>query len=119
MTLFEKLVLAAANRESLVLRELALEFLAQNPTFEHIPQPDFSDPIQLAIAAGLLELFATRRGHAAPNWVKNFSSPIPFSWWQPPNECHIFDNYAKRMHRLSFVNEACLRLQTFSSLLES
>ncbi len=78
MTLFEKLVLAAANRESLALRELTLEFLAQNATLEEIPQPNFSDPIQLAIAAGLLELFATRRGQAAPDWVKDFSSPTPF-----------------------------------------
>jgi hypothetical protein len=41
-------------------------------------KPNFSDPVQLAIAAGLLELFATRRGQAAPTWVKNFSSPTPF-----------------------------------------
>jgi hypothetical protein len=78
MNLFEQLVLAAANRESLMLRELTLEFLAQNSTLEQIPQPNFSDPVQLAIAAGLLELFATRRSQAAPDWVKNFSSPTPF-----------------------------------------
>jgi hypothetical protein len=78
MNLFEQLVLAAVNRESLMLRELTLEFLSQNATFEYIPQPNFSDPVQLAIAAGLLELFATRRGQTAPDWVKEFSSPIPF-----------------------------------------
>jgi hypothetical protein len=78
MTLFEQLVLAAANRESLTLRELTLEFLAQNATFEEIVQPNFSEPLQLALAAGLLELFATRRGQTAPDWVKEFSSPTPF-----------------------------------------
>ncbi len=78
MTLFEQLVLAAARRESLMLRELTLEFLAQNSTLKDIPQPNFSDPLQLAIAAGLLELFATRRGQTAPSWVKIFSSPTPF-----------------------------------------
>jgi hypothetical protein len=78
MNLFEQLVLAAANRESLELRELTLEFLAKNPAFEQIAQPNFSDPLQLAIAAGLLELFATRSGQTAPDWVKNFSSPTPF-----------------------------------------
>ncbi len=78
MNLFEQLVLAAANRQSLELRELTLEFLAQNVRLEDIAQPNFSDPIQLAIAAGLLELFANRRGQKAPAWVQNFSSPIPF-----------------------------------------
>ncbi len=78
MTLFEQLVLAAANRQSLEVRELTLEFLAQNSTLEQIAQPNFSDPLQLAIAAGLLEMFATRRGQKAPDWVKNFSSPTPF-----------------------------------------
>ena len=78
MTLFEQLVLAAANRESLALRELTLEFLAQNATLEEIAQPNFSDPLQLAIAAGLLELFAARRGQTAPAWVKQFFSPTPF-----------------------------------------
>jgi hypothetical protein len=72
------LVLAAANRQSLELRELTLEFLAQNLTLEEIAQPNFSDPVQLAIAAGLLELFATRRSQSAPDWVKQFSSPTPF-----------------------------------------
>ena len=78
MNLFEQLVFAAANRQSLELRELTLEFLAQNATLETVPQPNFSDPLQLAIAAGLLELFASRRGQTAPDWVKNFSSPTPF-----------------------------------------
>ncbi len=78
MTLFEQLVLAAANRESLELRELTLEFLAQNSTLEDIAEPNFSDPLQLAIAVGLLDLFATRRGQTAPDWVQNFSSPMPF-----------------------------------------
>jgi hypothetical protein len=52
MNLFEQLVLAAANRQSLELRELTLEFLTQNATLKDIPQPGFSDPLQLAIAAG-------------------------------------------------------------------
>ncbi len=78
MPLFEQLVLAAANRQSLELRELTLEFLAQNIRLEEIAQPNLSDPLQLAIAAGLLELFASRRSQKAPSWVQDFSSPTPF-----------------------------------------
>jgi hypothetical protein len=78
MNTFETLVQAAANRDALKLRELTLEFLDAHAALENVAQPGFTDLKHLVIAAGLLDLFAARRGQRAPTWVAEVSSVEPF-----------------------------------------
>ncbi len=78
MNKLETLVHAAADRDSLKLRELTLEFLSAHPTLEDIEKPDFPDSKHLAIAAGLLDLFATRRHQQPPLWVTGVTGVEPF-----------------------------------------
>ncbi len=78
MSDLEILAQAAAQRDSLQLRALTLEFLENHKTFEHIVMPNVQDKKLLAIAAGLLELFAARQGQQAPSWVRTIGSTEPF-----------------------------------------
>jgi hypothetical protein len=78
MSDLEILARAAANRDSLQLRALTLEFLENHKTFDHIVMPDIQDKKLLAIAAALLELFATRQGQQAPSWVHGVGNTEPF-----------------------------------------
>jgi hypothetical protein len=78
MSDLEILAQAAAKRDSLQLRALTLEFLKNHEELEQIIIPDTEDKKLLAIAAGLLELFASRVGQNAPAWVNTIGSTEPF-----------------------------------------
>ncbi len=78
MSDLEILAQTAARRDSLQLRALTLEFLQNHKILVHIMMPSIEDQKLLAIAAGLLELFATRTKQEAPAWVDTIGSTEPF-----------------------------------------
>ena len=71
MVSIEQLAEAAMNRESLLLRSLAQDWLRGRQRFDLIPRPNLTDRNLMAIAASLVEMFAERAGHAAPAWTKD------------------------------------------------
>lgn len=70
MVRIEQLAEAAIGGEALLLRSLAHDFLQENPTLSASVAPSSEDPSILAVSAGLIELFAERRGQLAPAWVQ-------------------------------------------------
>ena len=96
MTILERLAQAALDRDSLRLREIALEFLSVFPNLQAVPAPTFTDPRLHAIAASLVELFASRRGQNPPEWTRHVSSAEPF----------FLVSAAERMPRLRALCEA-------------
>jgi hypothetical protein len=96
MTRLEQMARAALERDSLGLREMALEFLSAFPKLEAVPEPEFTDPRLRAIAAGLVELFAVRRSQASPAWTRDVSRTEPF----------FLVRAAERMPRLRALCEA-------------
>lgn len=69
MAQLEEIATAALAGESLQVRALVQEFLREHPHLVQIPQPQSHDERILAIAAGLIELFAARRQQPAPSWT--------------------------------------------------
>ena len=78
MELIEALAAAALRRDSLQVRSLAQELVRSTPRFSEIPRPTIRDARVLAIAAGLVELFALRAGQPPPAWTSEIGpSPEP------------------------------------------
>ncbi|HZL35046.1 MAG TPA: hypothetical protein VFC78_07035 [Tepidisphaeraceae bacterium] len=69
MATLEQLAQAALGGEALALRGLAQDWLAENPNFACVPRPRSNDPMVLAVAAALVEMFADRRGETGPDWA--------------------------------------------------
>lgn len=69
MVRIEQLTAAALAGEGLALRALAQDWLRENPAIDATPHPSSDDPMLLAVAAGLVEMFAARRGQASPAWA--------------------------------------------------
>lgn len=64
----DELAIALRQRDALRARTLYGELVETDPT-DYEP-PELSDPIELAIAASIAELIASRRGTAAPTWTQ-------------------------------------------------
>ena len=64
----DELVHALRTRDALRARVLYMDFLASDPST--IPQPSFTDELDLAIAASIVELIAARLHTAAPAWTR-------------------------------------------------
>lgn len=71
MVLIEEVAIAAIQGEALLARSLAQGWLAQTPHVAATPAPASQDPIVRAVAAGLVELFASRRAESAPDWTRS------------------------------------------------
>jgi hypothetical protein len=76
--LFKQMAIAALGRDSLLLRELVLDFLSQRLELSLIQQPRLENHAQLVVIAALLELFATRLGQLPPAWTKDVVGGEPF-----------------------------------------
>src|SRR5437870_5441096 len=71
MVQLDQLASAARDGDALTLRSLVQDFLRDHQTLSNCPRPISSDGINIAIAAGLIELLASRRSETAPIWTKD------------------------------------------------
>jgi capsid protein len=78
INLTDQLALAALERRSLELRELVLEISRWHPDLSVLPTPTVQDTRARAIAAGIVEVLAERRGQVAPVWTKLEGATEPF-----------------------------------------
>ncbi|MCE7982747.1 MAG: hypothetical protein DYG89_16305 [Caldilinea sp. CFX5] len=69
MVKIEEIATAALAGESLLVRALVQDFLRQHPKLTEVPRPQATDERIIALAAGLLELFATRSQQTPPLWT--------------------------------------------------
>jgi hypothetical protein len=74
----DQLAQAALERHSLLLRDLALLLLEAHIDLSTVPAPLNSDPRSRAVAAGLVELLAARRGQEPPVWTRLEGEAEPF-----------------------------------------
>jgi hypothetical protein len=73
----DELAIALRRRDALRARTLYSELIEVDPA-EYEP-PDLSDPIELAIAASMAELIASRRNTSAPTWTRQIRTlPEPY-----------------------------------------
>ena len=78
MVTIKQVAQAALFADDLNLRLLAQEFLRNAPVLRNIPRPNTRDRRVLAVAAGLIELFALRAGQKPPAWTKSVgAAPEP------------------------------------------
>lgn len=70
MATIERIGIAILQDDSLLARALVQEFLHSQPFLAEINQPETTDPVLLAVAASLLELFALRTHQSAPAWTQ-------------------------------------------------
>lgn len=76
MATLEQLAEAALNRDNLMLRSLAQDWLRDNPRLSEVPRPRIGDSRVLAAAASLIELFAQRAQQNPPAWAREVG-PLP------------------------------------------
>jgi hypothetical protein len=65
----EELAETALSGDALKLRSQTQDWLSENPSVTECAAPSSSNATVLAIAAGLVELFADRRAQAPPTWA--------------------------------------------------
>jgi hypothetical protein len=65
---------AALTGEAMALRSLAQDWLAQTKSIAACAPPGSTDPAARAVAAGLVELFAERRGEPPPDWTRGIAA---------------------------------------------
>jgi hypothetical protein len=79
MVTIEKVAQYALFSDDIKLSLLVEAFLAQNPNLASVPKPLTDNLRVLAVAAGLIELFALRAGQPAPEWTRAVGAiPTPF-----------------------------------------
>jgi hypothetical protein len=76
MVKIEEIAKAALAGNGLRTRSLVQDFLRENPHLVDVPLPDVDDVNVLAVAASLLELFASRFSQKSPAWTKEVG-PVP------------------------------------------
>lgn len=74
MVTIDELAEVAVSGDALRLRSIAQDWLRDNDHFGDISRPKTTDPTRLAVAAGLVEMFAERAGQTAPNWTDDVPS---------------------------------------------
>lgn len=70
MATIEQIAAAILYDDSLITRALVQDFLRSEPALAEITRPETTDPVLLAVAASILELFAVRTHQPAPAWTK-------------------------------------------------
>ncbi|MBX2997187.1 MAG: hypothetical protein KF893_01660 [Caldilineaceae bacterium] len=71
MVTIEQITAAILRDDGLMARALVQEFLGSRPVLADIPEPNIDDPVALAVAAALLELFSLRTDQPAPIWTQH------------------------------------------------
>ena len=74
MVRIDDLAEAALSGDALRLRSLAQDWLGENRSIESSRPPESNDPTLRAIAAGLVEMFAERRGERPPAWSEGIAA---------------------------------------------
>jgi hypothetical protein len=75
----EQLAEAALAGDALLLRSLTLDWLRENPSLAKLSPPQSQDETVNVVAAGLVDLLASRCGQSPPPWTANIGSlPQPF-----------------------------------------
>jgi len=77
MVTIEQIAMAILRDDSLMTRALVRDFLRSQPVLAEIRQPETDDPVLLAIAAALLELFALRTHQPPPQWTQQIGPVEP------------------------------------------
>jgi hypothetical protein len=62
---------AALKRDALLLRSLVQDLERSRISLEELPPPDSTRPEVQSCAASLVELLASRRGEASPEWTRD------------------------------------------------
>src|SRR5436190_995050 len=70
MVTLDQLAEAVLQRNSLLARSLAQDFLRETETLSEVPLPNANDVRLLATAAAIIELFAAQRNQAPPHWTQ-------------------------------------------------
>ena len=68
----DELAVALRNRDALLARSLYAELSNVDPC--EIQEPSLTGELELAIAASVVELLASRRGLPAPPWTRRIDS---------------------------------------------
>ena len=97
MVRFEGIVEAILEGDALATRNLVQEWMSEPQATRDVVKPATGDPLRLALAASLMELFAARLGQAAPAWTQ----------WIPPLEHPFFPVRASL--RMRYLRELCER----------
>ena len=70
----EQIAVAVLNDDTLAARSLVQAFLRGQPVLAELSQPETDNPVVLAVAAALLELFALRTQQPAPGWTRQIGA---------------------------------------------
>ncbi len=73
-TQLKKVAQYALFSDDIKLDLLVEDFLRSNPVLKNVPKPDTNDLRTLAVAAGLIELFALRSQQEPPTWTTEVGS---------------------------------------------
>ncbi len=83
MITIERIAYAALYADPLLLRAYVMKFLDEIKDLHRVPRPNIDDPLVMAVAAGLLELFCLRAGQTPPAWTRAVgSAPQPTFLWK-------------------------------------
>src|SRR4051794_37918306 len=93
----EQVAQAALSGDALRLRSLVQDWLGEHPKLADTPAPASIDQTVLSVAAGLVELFAQRRGESPPVWAARIGAA--------PRPIHLV-KAAQTMRRLRELCEA-------------
>lgn len=74
MVLLEQLAEAALAGDALNVRQLARDWVRQNPRLDQCVQPECGSHTLIVIAAALVELLAERMSQPAPAWTARVGS---------------------------------------------
>jgi hypothetical protein len=66
-----ELVSALLAGDLLTARQYVTDSRRENVVWTHIGEPHGLDPLQLSVAAGVVELLALRAGQPSPAWTRN------------------------------------------------
>ena len=70
MVTLDQLAEAVLQRNSLLVRSLAQDFLRETESLMEVPFPNTNDVRLLAAAAAIVELFAAQRNQSPPHWTR-------------------------------------------------
>ena len=102
MVRVEEIAQAALFSDSLQTRSLTHDFLREQKDLHNLPRPETQDERVLALAAGLTEMFASRRDQSARRYSQR---PGERAFWQP---WHRADGESESAaHYCGYVDGSC------------
>ena len=71
MVKFERIAEAILQGDALGARSLVQDWMSEPPATRDVGRPATKDPVMLALAASLMEMFAARLGQPVPVWTES------------------------------------------------